>query len=186
MANAEKPSNVAPEGADEQIVAKGVSFQVPPHGNWKLRRNRGGFGDDVQLSTQSSATHSHVVLQSYGRIKEEYESAEQLRQFIEHDWNLDMESPRYEVDFSNVSVDQRFGDLSIHVHRRYRDKGAVNRGEQRFLIVEEYGYFFVHPDYPDGIVISLYSERFMAGEQTYVGIENRKAFFENYKITRKE
>ncbi len=51
--------------------------------------------------------------------------------------------------------------------------------------MEEYGYVFIHPDYPNEIIAVNYSERFAAGKQTYVGIENRKALFNSLKIIRK-
>ena len=104
---------------------------------------------------------------------------------IKHTWEKNIDYARYDIDFSEATLDPTFGELCIFLHRRYRDKGAVNRGEAKFLIMEEYGYLFINPEFPDEVIEVIYSERFEAGEQTLIGIENRKAFFNNFRIIKK-
>jgi hypothetical protein len=177
----QSPSLVAVSSSDNPIVSKGVSFEVPPHGTWKMIRGN----PNLQLGTTTSPTHSHVVLLNYGEKQRTYQSPDEFLQAIKLQWEQNIKDARYDVDFSKAELDPAFGDFCILLHRRYRDKGAVNRGKEGYLIIEEYGYVFIHPDFPDEIIGVNYSERFAAGEQTYMGIENRKALFGSLRIIKK-
>ncbi len=174
-------NRIAISVADNPITSRGVSFNVPPHGKWEMVR----IGSNLQMGMTTSQTHSHVVLLNYGEKKGMYRSSNEFLEGIKNTWEQNIKDARYDIDFSEAKLDSTFGDFCIRLHRRYRDKGAVNRGNEGFLILEEYGYVLIHPDYPSEIIVVNYSERFAAGEQTYMGIENRKAFFNSFRIIRK-
>lgn len=167
--------------ADNPITSKGVSFNVPPHGKWEMVRS----GSNLQMGMTTSQTHSHIVLLTYGEKKRMYHSSDEFLEGIKNTWEQNIKDARYDIDFSEAKLDSTFGAFCISLHRRYRDKGAVNRGNDGFLILEEYGYVLIHPDYPNEIIVVNYSERFAPGEQTYMGIENRKALFNSFRIIRK-
>ena len=116
----------------------------------------------------------------------QYHSREEFFKGIKHSWESNIKDERYIVDFNEIELVPHFGDYCIFVDRKYRDKGAANKGDNQFLFIEEYGYIFIHPDYPDEVVEAIYSERYKDGEQTNIGIENRDNFVKSLTLIRKE
>jgi hypothetical protein len=160
------------------IVWNGLQFLPPQNGNWFVNKN----DTPPRFVKSDSLTHTYVARVYYATAPK-FKNVNELAESTRPQWQLNADSERFDVDKYEVIPDNKFGDFSVRHFKRYKDKGAPNKIGTPYLILEEYGYAFIHPYNPDLMVVVFYSERFTSGEQTKASIIEREQFINNVKIT---
>ena len=167
-----------PSGMEKMKLGwEGIEFLPPQSSNWSINRE----GYTVVFGKRDSDTHTYIASISYVTAPK-VSNPQELVEIVKQQWDKDSTDPRYEMEYNNTILDPRFSNYSTKHNKRYKDKSATNVGSNQYLMLEDYGYAFIHPYNPDVMVTVLYSERFAPGEQKQASIIERENFVQNIRV----
>lgn len=163
-------------GGGDKLEMPGLIFAAPETTNWYVSRR----GYEFTFYKAEPPTHTYIAQVNYSKAPEA-KSPVELMNVIKSQWDKDNKDSRYVLNLDEIRLASKFDTIAVKMHRIYKDKGAVNKGENLYLLLEDYGYSFVHPYDPEVLVTVLYSERFAPGEQKPESEKEREKFISDVK-----
>jgi hypothetical protein len=130
-----------------------------------------------------SKTHTYVGMVKERQIYGSFSSPEEFLSFVKknQEWNADRYG-RYSVLESKISLNDRFGAYCVSYYVKVKDYKAQQKDQRDFLIMEVYGYTFLHPNKKNIMVDVGYSERGTADEIDTKFIDTAQKFLNGFKI----
>jgi len=139
----------------------GYSFLTPAGGDWEYYtdNSRGRFILNFFKKIPDSIFHSLSVGIIEMPNSATFENPQEFEKWNRRAIEIAMNPNRLVLLDKKIRLDNRFGQYSVKYYTKSEDHGAVNRGDEPFLILVDYGYVFIHPKIQNLIVQVSYSER---------------------------
>ncbi len=151
--NIENP-NIPFERPDYSVLA-------PDGGNWQYFADdsNGRFRLNFFKKIPDPKFHSLAVGLIETPSSANFENPQEFENWNRKTLEIAMSANRLNLVDIKIESDNRFGAYSVKYYTKSEDHRAVNRGNEDFLILEDYGYVFIPPKNPKLIVQVSYSER---------------------------
>ncbi len=88
-----------------------------------------------------------------------FESPQEFEKWTKKTIEMTTNPNRLHLLEEKVQLDNKFGPFTVKYYTKVEDHKAVNRGNEPFLLLVDYGYIFIHPSNPNLIIQATYSER---------------------------
>ena len=139
----------------------GYSVLTPGDGNWQYFADdsNGRFRLNFFKKIPDPKFHSLSVGIIETPSSATFENPQEFENWNRKTLEIAMSANRLHLIDLKIASDNRFGPYSVKYYTKSEDHRAVNRGNEDFLILEDYGYIFIPPKNPKLIVQASYSER---------------------------
>ncbi len=165
------------------FVRPSYSILPPQEKGWTYVDQAGVDGYVLIFRNESkSKTHTYVGMINERHINASFSSPEEFLSFVKKSSEMNNDVRRYRVLEDKMFLDDRFGAYCISYHRKAEDHGAKQKGPSDFLIMEGYGYTFLHPNNKNIMIDVSYSERGTVLEVDPKLIETAQKFLNGFKI----
>lgn len=133
-----------------------------------------------------SPTHSLSGLVAEIHNYAKFENPGEFLNYIKKSKELDADPRRFKMIEHEFALDPMFGNYSVRYSAVSEDHGAVNKGNEPFLVLKLYGYIFIHPEFENEIIDISYSER---GRESEINPDFKitaEKFIDGMKLKKKE
>lgn len=130
---------------------------------------------------------THTVYASVKEVpsKPNFDTPEEFHSFLQKAQSLGLDERRFTVIEEDIRLDDKFGKFSVAYSSKVEDHGAARMDDAPFLIMQTYGYFFIHP-YAKNLLMEIeYSERGKPDQLDADFVEKGKAFVSGLRLKEK-
>ncbi len=115
---------------------------------------------------QKSKTHTIYAKVSEIPSSANFETPQELQSFFKKIMiEVGFDPRRYKIVKEESRLENKFGDFAVLHYSLVEDHGAVQRSDNApYLLMETFGYYFIHPHKKNQIINVFYSERGTPGE----------------------
>lgn len=106
-----------------------------------------------------SSTHTLTGLVAEIHSYAQFENPEEFLTYVKKSKDLGTDPRRFKIITNKISLDPKFGGYCVKYSAVAEDHGASNKGGEKFLLLNLYGYIFIHPNFENVIIDISYSER---------------------------
>jgi hypothetical protein len=163
----------------------GYSLSVPAGGEWRYHEDDASMRYNLTFFKRlpdDPDFHSRAVGVIETPTTVLFESPQEFENWTKRTIEMAMNPNRLRLLDKKFELDGKFGPLTLRYFTRAEDSRAANKGNEPFLLMEDYGCIFVHPKNPNLIVQVSYSERGKAGQIGKDLRESAEAFLDGIKI----
>jgi hypothetical protein len=149
------------ENPNVPLERPGYSVLPPAGANWTYTADTPGgrFNLNFFKKIPDPAFHSLVAGIIETPTNASFESPKEFEMFARKVIEVALSPNRYRLLEKRFELDTKFGQYCIKYYIKTEDRRAVNRGNEPFLLFVDYGYAFVHPNNPNLMIQTSYSER---------------------------
>lgn len=159
------------------------SILPPQDKGWTYVDREGVDGYVLMFRKEAkSKTHTYVGTVNEIHINASFSSPEEFLSFVKKTIEMNNDVRRYKILEDKMFLDDRFGAYCVSYHHKAEDHGAKQKGQSDFLILEGYGYTFLHPTNKSIMIDVTYSERGTVLEIDPKLIETAQKFLNGLKI----
>lgn len=160
------------------------SILPPQEQGWTYVDRAGADGHKLMFGKQAdSKTHTFIAMIEDVRSNATFTNSKEFILFIKKLQEMNTDPRRYRTLDEKMTLDDRFGSFCVFYYRKAEDHGAQQWGSLEFLIMEGYGYTFIHPNHNNLLIDVSYSERGSSNEIDPGKItENAQNFFNGLKM----
>ncbi|GEM_PF-3581540 len=146
---------------DPTVPFERPSYSIlPPEGKgWSyIKREKVGAFELTFFKT-NPPTHSVAVLIVEKHSFAEFNTSEEFLRFVKKAKALGTDPRRFKRIRNEITLDNKFGDYSVKSYSSMQDSKSSNIGENDYLVLNLYGYTFIHPLFKNIMIDISYSER---------------------------
>jgi hypothetical protein len=167
----------------------GYSILPPAGGDWKYYscsdNSQGRFILNFCKIIPDTRFHSLCVEARETAHSATFENPQEFEKWVKKSIEMAINPNRLHLLDKKTELDNNFGPYTVRYYTKSEDHGAVNRGNEPFLLLVVYGYVFVHPSISNLLIWVSYSER---GRSQDIRPDLKQAaelFFNGIEITKK-
>ena len=133
----------------EEIALPGLSVEAPQKSGWMCSHRTEDKDHYVQLFRQGeSPTYTHLVMVTVAQLPEEaltegLPTDEEFLETVKANAREQMPRSRFDPITESFSLDTRFSELCVCTEASAKDRGAVNIGDEPYLVLQAKSYDFV-------------------------------------------
>lgn len=161
----------------------GFSIQLPSGNSWEFKK----LGNDL-LSFKKMPKHGfrsfHAGASEFV-LAQEFRSSEDFLIFVKKSSGVDSTSDRFEIIESDYRLEPEIAPLCVYYKLKWKDYGAINIGNNAFLITEATAYMVLHPDSPKLGLHIFHSERYLKENEPGLQLEGER-YLKTLKILPKK
>ncbi len=101
-----------------------------------------------------SSTHTLSGLVAEIHSYAQFENPEEFLNYVEKSKDLGTDPRRFKMIENEISLDPKFGGYCVKYSAMAEDHGASNKGNKEYLILNLYGFIFIHP-YFENLIIDI-------------------------------
>jgi hypothetical protein len=153
---------------------------LPPRGEgWQCI---GGDENGIAFAKGVPDTHSHAAIVAWRKEGKKDESRETFAERMRLEFTESGRTGRHRNLEVDCVLDDTYGQHCVRFHWSAEDHGVPNMNEGEFMLLDAYGYTFVHPNIENLTAKIEYSERRLPGlEETATGAD-RDAFLKGLRL----
>lgn len=147
-----------------RISSLGFSFIPPPGENWIEKYEKDTI---LYIKKTSDGTNSFYTIASEFHAKEPFPSADDFLYFVKGmriGIGVDP-SQRFKNEQYEYKLDPDFAPFCVRYHEKLEDHHTKYLKEKKYLVVENFGLFCLHPLKKDVGIDMCYSERYEEGHE---------------------
>jgi len=133
---------------------------------------------------QKSKTHTLYAKVSETPSSANFDTPKEFQSFFKKIMiEVGFDPRRYKIVKEENKLESKFGDFSVLHYSLVEDHGAAQCSDDApYLLMETFGYYFIHPHKKNKIVNIIYSERGKQGELDERFIEKATAFINDFNL----
>ena len=156
---------------------------LPPVGdNWYYQNDNAAI---IFMKNIDSRVHTLVISIYAKRHTDYFENPEALLKFIEKKRGTNTHPQRFEDLIKDFKLSKKFGKYCVEYHVQAKDFFPARKDGADYLIIDDNGYVFLHPDNGTIYYEVVSSERYKPGESDLNVAQIRKTFIEGIQLYNK-
>jgi hypothetical protein len=175
------------ENPSMPIERPGYSILPPAGDDWRYYsdNSQGGFTINF-FKRLPDHPESHTLAAGVNETRNPvaFENPQEFERWVKRTMEGLTPQDRFRILDKKIELNTKFGPYTVKYFIKSEDHGAINRGNEPFLIVVNYGFYFVHPTNPNLMIQIYYGERGRPGELTTELEQVAERFFHDIRIAK--